>query len=503
LSTAAQEASESGAPGLRSADPVAEAPRPEAQANSAQPHRGALLVILAGAFVTTLDFFVVNVAVPSVQHSLHASTAQVQFFVAGYGLAAASGLIVGGRLGDIFGHRRMFAIGLALFIAASFGCSIAQNPGQLITGRVVQGLANAMLMPQGLAIVSIAYKGARRAKAFALFGLAGGFAGIFGQLIGGSLIAANIGGLGWRLIFLINLPIGGLALAFVRRVVPESKGIGARVDLPGALLVSASLAATVMPLVEGREQGWPWWTAASFAAAAVLITVFVFYQNVLGRRGGSPLISLALFKERAYAVGVVTVLTWRTAIAPFFLILALYLQDGRSLTPLDSSLIFLALGPTFFASSIMTPKLGITMGRKLLTAGALVVAAGCLVLAITAISLGNSGAVEWLIPGLLVIGWGMGTVFAALPGTILANIAPQNAAAASGVLTTVQEVGGALGVALAGIVFFSFLGHSGSIAGYPHAFSYALILLAALTVLVVLLIQALPKAPSASTAGQR
>jgi MFS family permease len=158
-----------------------------------------------------LDFFVVNVAVPSVEHDLNASTAQVQFFVAGYGLAAASGLIIGGRLGDIFGHRRMFVIGLALFITASLGCGIAQSPGELITGRVIQGFANAMLMPQGLAIVSIAYEGARRARAFAFFGLAGGFADIFGQLIGGGLIAANVDGLGWRLIFLINLPIGALA----------------------------------------------------------------------------------------------------------------------------------------------------------------------------------------------------------------------------------------------------------------------------------------------------
>jgi MFS family permease len=306
MSTAAPDKDDSGILSQTPADPVAAAP----------PGWGALLIIVAGAFVTTLDFFIVNVSVPSAEHDLHASTAQVQFFVAGYGLAAASALIISGRLGDIFGHRRMFVIGLALFVAASLGCSIAQSPGELIAGRVIQGLGTAMLMPQVLAIISTAYEGPQRARAFALFGLAGGLASVLGQVIGGSLIAANLGGLGWRLIFLINLPIGALALAFAGRVVPESKGGGSRLDLLGALLVSTSLVAVVMPLVEGREQGWPWWTAASFAAAAALITIFVLYQNALGRRGGSPLVNPALFRERAFRVGVVTVLVWRTAIAP-------------------------------------------------------------------------------------------------------------------------------------------------------------------------------------------
>lgn len=488
MSTAAGERDESGVLNATPAEPVTAAP----------PHWGALLVILAGVFVTTLDFFIVNVAVPSAEHDLQASTAQVQFFVAGFGVAAASGLIVGGRLGDIFGRRRMFMIGLALFTLASLGCGVAQNAGELIVGRVIQGLATAMLTPQVLAMVSIAYEGAQRAKAFMLYGLTVGFAGVFGQLIGGGLIAANVDGLGWRLIFLINLPIGLLALAFAGRV-PESKGSGgSKLDLLGALLVSASLIATVTPLVEGRQEGWPLWTWASFAGAAVLITAFVLYQKALDRRGGVPLISMTLFRERAFSVGLVTMLSWTSAMASFFLVLALYLQNGRLMSALDSGLIFLALGFGFFASSTLAPKLAVTMGRQLLATGSIVVAAGYVVLAITAISLGTSGTVEWLVPGLLVTGWGMGMVFAPLPAAILAGITPHNAAAASGVLTTVQEVGNALGVALVGIVFFSALGNSASVTGYPHAFSYGLFLLAGFTVLVALLVQALPKAPKES-----
>lgn len=477
-------------------------PRSEQVAESveAPPRWGALVVILAGVFVTTLDFFIVNVAIPSTQHDLHASSAQVQFFVAGFGLAAAAGLITGGRLGDIFGRRRMFAVGLALFTLASAACGAAQNPGELITGRVVQGLATALLTPQVLAIVSTAYAGAHRAKAFAMYGLTVGFAGVFGQLIGGGLIAANIAGLGWRLIFLINIPIGLVALGYLRRLVPETKGDGStKLDLAGALLITAGLVAVVLPLIEGRQQGWPAWTYICFGAAVVLIDVFLLYQHLLAKRGGTPLVSLELFRERAFSVGLITVLAWCSAMASFFLVLALYLQNGRSLSALDSGLIFLPLGVGFFGASTQAPKLGARMGRQLLAVGSLVVAAGYVVLAETSSHIGTSGSAEWLIPGLLISGWGMGMVFAPLPATVLAGITPRHAAAASGVLTTIQEVGNALGVALVGVVFFASLSrHGGGTGAYPHAFAEGLYLLAGFSVLVALLVQALPKAPQQS-----
>ena len=463
----------------------------------APPRWGTLMVVLAGVFVTSLDFFIVNVAIPSTQHALHASGAQVQFFMAGFGLAAASGVITGGRLGDIFGRRRMFALGLALFTVASAGCGLAQNPGELITGRVIQGIGTALLTPQALAIVSTTYSGAHRAKAFAMYGLTIGFAGVFGQLIGGGLIAADVAGLGWRMIYLVNVPIGLATLAFVPRHVPETRGDGStKLDLVGVGVITAGLVAVVLPLTEGRQQGWPAWTYASFAAAAVLITAFVLYQQLLTRRGGTPLVSLELFRERAFSVGLITALTWTSAMASFFLVLALYLQNGRSLSALDSGVIFLPLGLGFFGSSMIAPKLGAKLGRQLLAAGSLVVAVGYLVLAQTSSHIGTSGAVEWLIPGLLISGWGMGMVLAPLPATVLAGITPRHAAAASGVLTTIQEVGNALGVALVGVVFFASLSsHGGDTSAYPHAFADGLYLLTAFTVLVALLVQALPKAP--------
>jgi MFS family permease len=213
-----------------------------------------LLVVLVGTFVTFLDFFIVNVALPSIQSELHAGPGAVQLVIAGYGLAFAVGMIGGGRLGDLYGRRRLFAIGLALFTAASAACGLAPSATVLVVARIAQGAAGALLTPQVLAIVSTVYSGAARARAFAAYGFAMGIAGVLGQLIGGALIAADLAGSGWRGIFLINVPVGLAALA-VLRVVPESRGERARLDGAGTTLLSAALAAIVLPLVTGREQG--------------------------------------------------------------------------------------------------------------------------------------------------------------------------------------------------------------------------------------------------------
>ncbi|HEU5267431.1 MAG TPA: MFS transporter, partial [Jatrophihabitans sp.] len=225
-----------------------------------QPGWAPLLVVLAGTFVTFLDFFIVNVALPAIRSDLHAGASAVSLVVAGYGLTFAAGMITGGRLGDLYGRRRMFALGLALFTLTSLLCGLAPTAGILVAARMLQGAAGALLTPQVLAILGSTYVGARRAKAFAAFGFAMGIAGVLGQLIGGALIQADVAGLGWRTIFLINVPVGLLAVPLVRRVVPESRGPRARLDLVGAVLGTATIAALVLPLVEGREHHWPLWT---------------------------------------------------------------------------------------------------------------------------------------------------------------------------------------------------------------------------------------------------
>src|SRR5215831_4622807 len=180
-----------------------------------------LLVVLAGTFMTYLDFFIVNVALPSIQGRLRAGPAAIQLVVAGFGLAFAVGMITGGRLGDLYGRRRMFMTGLALFTLTSAACGLAPSAGLLIGARVLQGAAGALMTPQVLAIIGIVYAGSRRDRAFAAYGLAMGFAGVLGQLLGGAIITASVGGSGWRGIFLINVPVGLTAMVLARRVIPE------------------------------------------------------------------------------------------------------------------------------------------------------------------------------------------------------------------------------------------------------------------------------------------
>ncbi|MBU3062247.1 DHA2 family efflux MFS transporter permease subunit [Nocardia sp. NEAU-G5] len=459
-----------------------------------RPSWAALAVLLAGIFITTLDFFIVNVALPATQADLHASSSQIQFIVAGYGLALAAGLITAGRLGDLYGRRRLFGAGMALFTLASLACGIAPNAGILVGARVVQGLAAALLMPQVLAIINTVYTGELQAKAFNAFGLAIGFGGVFGQLIGGVLIDADIAGMGWRSIFLINVPVGAVAVLLTPRLIPESKAAaGARLDLVGTVLVALGLVAIVLPLVQGRQQGWPEWTWLCLAAAVPLLGGFIYSQHRLGVRGGSPLIQLSLFRQRAFSAGMATSLVYSMMMASFFLVLALYLQNGRGLTALNSGLIFLPLGIGYFVASATSGKVAQLLGRQVLALGAAVVALGYALLAVTADEIGAHGSVGWLIPGLLISGAGMGFVMAPLPAIVLAGVEPEAAAAASGVLSTSQQAGGAIGVAIIGVVFYNALDAHRAAGGFPHAFGLGLELLIGLGVLVVALVQLLPR----------
>lgn len=455
---------------------------------------GTLFVLLAGIFITTLDFFIVNVAIPDTQASLHASNSAMQWVVAGFGLALGSGLITAGRLGDMFGRRRLYTIGLGLFLLASLACGLAPNIGALLAGRVVQGIAAAITLPQALGIMNVVFTGARRTRAFTGYGLAMGLAAVFGQLIGGALIRADIAGVGWRSIYLINVPVCLVAVALVPRVIPESRATGrTRLDLPGVGLVVAAIVAIVLPLVQGRAYGWPAWTWASFAAAAALIAVFVAYQRRIHIRGGAPLIDPDLFRERAFTAGSLVSMVYAFAVASFFLTLALYLQDGHGLTPLASGGVFTALGAGYFATSTQAGRLAAKLGRQTLALGMLLQLAGYLLTALIVTHIGPTGGIAWLVLGLLPAGAGMGFAIVPLAPLVLAGVEPKHAAAGSGVLSTAQQVGNAIGVALVGIVFYARL--DGTPHGFADAFAASLVLLGAFCVVAAGLVQLLPGRP--------
>ncbi|MBE3013477.1 MFS transporter [Microbispora sp. NEAU-D428] len=442
---------------------------------------GTLPTVLTGVFVAILDFFIVNVAIPTTQRDLHAGPAAVEWVVAGYALAYGSGLVLGGRLGDVFGRRRMFALGLALFTLASVACGLAPDAGSLVAARVVQGAAAAVLAPQVLAVIRTAYSGAAQARAVNAYALTMGLAAVFGQLAGGLLIQADLFGLGWRACFLINVPIGAAALAVTWRMVPESRAAGAvRLDLGGAALVTLALAATLLPLIEGREQGWPVWTWVSFALAVALLLTYA------RRRHDSPLIDLALFRERAVTAGLLTNLAFSMGMAAYFLIFAMYSQEGRGLDALHAGLVFTPIGAGYLVASLLAPRLAGRFGRQIIAFGGLTRAAS---LAVLLVAVAGNAPIGWLVPVLAVDGAGMGLVLAPIMGTVLSRVAPHHAGGAAGALTTAQQVGGALGVGIIGIVFYSAL--SG---GVTVAFQHGLVYLIVITLAIAALVQWLPRA---------
>lgn len=467
---------------------------PAAAPSAGTPSAGALIVVLVGTFITVLDFFIANVAIPAIKADLHATSAQAQMVIVGYGVAFTAGLITGGRLGDLYGRRRMFALGMAVFMAASAACSFAGTADVLIVARIAQGAGAALLVPQVLGIIGTVYTGPARDRAFNLYGLVIGLAGVFGQFIGGALITVDLAGMSWRTIFLINVPLCLASLAFVRRTIPESRGTGGtRLDLVGALLVTATLGLVVFALLEGQERGWPVWVWECLAGSAVLLAVTVWHLRRRAAADRGPLIEPALFRVRLFSVGLTATVVYFLAMGSFFFILALYLQLGRGLTPLESGLLFLAVGAGYFGASIASARLAATVTARRVAFGPLVLAAGYGALALTAGTLGTTGSVLWLLPLLLVAGVGMGLTTGPLTNLVLGGAAGEHAASASGLLNTAQEGGAAVGVAIAGTVFFPALASAGGAAdAYPHAFSLTLVPLIALGVLAAALVLLAP-----------
>ncbi len=476
-------------------NPHTEAVPPASRPVRARARRWAPLpIILTGTFMVVLDFFIVNVALPSMQRDLHATSGSIEWVVAGYALTSAVFLITAGRIGDLIGRRLTFSIGLALFTLASAACGAANRPGVLVAARLGQGVAAALLMTNVLSIISAVYAGADRARALGVYGLVMGLAAVGGQLIGGVLVQANVAGLGWRSCFLINVPVGLVALVLTQRLVPESRGQhSARLDLTGTVLVSAGLTAIVLPLVDGRQHGWPAWTWASLAAAPAILALFVVHQRRLAGRRGTPLLDVSLFRDRSFSAGLLVQSAFWAGQASFFLVLALYLQQGRGLSALRAGLVFTILAAAYLIASMRAPALTPRYGRRLLGAGALVLAVGHGLLLGAVAEIGVGGTIVALIPGLLLVGTGMGLMITPLTTTLMAAVEPERAGAASGVLATMQNVGGALGVAITGVIFFAGLRH-----GYAHAFELAVAQLALLLAAVAAITRLLPAQRSAA-----
>jgi EmrB/QacA subfamily drug resistance transporter len=445
-------------------------------------------VLLIGTVMTVLDFFVVNVALPSIQHDLHTTAGTLEWVVAAYGLPFAVLLVTAGRVGDRIGRRRLFLIGLGGFVAASALCGVAPNAAVLIVARSAQGAASALISTSVLAIITASYPGNQRARALGAYGLAMGLGAACGQLVGGVLIQVNVAGLGWRSIFLINIPIGVVGLLLGPRHIPESRATAAaRLDPVGMALSTAGLTAIVLPLIEGRQYGWPAWTWISLSVGMVLLAVLVVHQRWSASRGGSVLYPPDAFKDRHLVRGLLTQGILWAGQASFFLVFALYLQEGRRLSPLNAGLVFTIMAASYLIVSTQAPKLAVRFGRDVVTAGAAAMVVGYVVLVLTTHASGEHGSVLLIAPALLILGGGMALCLAPLATVVVGNTVPERAGMVSGLLTTMQQVGNCVGVAVISMLFFNSL-HG----GYPHAFEISAATLGGLLAVVGLLTRWLP-----------
>ncbi len=418
-----------------------------------------LAIVLTAVFVNLLDVSIVNVAIPSIQQDIGASFAEVQLVLASYQLAFACLLITGARLGDIFGRKKLFLIGMGTFTVASALCGLAPNATVLIASRIVQGMGSGLMVPQVLAVIQVTIPPKDRGKAFGIFGATIGIATILGPLIGGLLISANLFNTDWRMIFLVNIPVGVLAISAAVVELPDSRSPDApRLDIAGALLVTAGLFLLVFPLTEGREKGWPGWIFVMLALAAPFLVAFVWLQRRKTAANQSPLLLMTLFGNRSFRAGLALSLVFFAGIPAFFFSFGLYLQIGLGFSPLHAGLTTVPFALASAALSTRSDGLAKRLGTNLLTVGAAIIVIGMLALIVT-LHEGGTGISSWQVaPVLLIPGIGFGCFLAPLTNLVLSGIPGREAGAASGVLSTVQQVGGALGLAVIGLILFGLLG---------------------------------------------
>jgi EmrB/QacA subfamily drug resistance transporter len=446
------------------------------------PNRwAALTVLLTGAFLAPLDFFIVNVAMPSITTGLGARAADAQLVISGYAVVYAVFLITGGRLGDIFGRKSIFLIGLSGFALASAFCGLAWSPLTLILARLLQGLAAAAMAPQALASIHALFPARERARALSICGVALGLSSIVGQLLGGALVGADIGGLGWRLIFLINVPIA--IIAFVAAIPLLRETIGQhrpRLDFGGVVLSSAALMVFVLPLVEGRERGWPWWSIVLLLTTPVFVELFRRYEIRLAKAGGDPLVPMEIFQSPGLLRGLGAIMTLY-AIATFFLTYSIYLQAALGFTAFQAGLAILPFSAGFLIASTFSPLFGRWTGTSTPSLAFVLSAGGAAATALITASFPAGTIPPWplMMPALALIGLGMGLSIPTMMRVIIERVDPNRAGLVGGMFNSTLQVSAAVGMAVLGGLFYAALGTRTDPATVTHAFSITLLAIAA------------------------
>ncbi|MET3553803.1 MFS transporter [Burkholderia sp. 567] len=443
-------------------------------------HGWALVVLLVGAILPPLDYFIVNLALPAIRDGIGARPAELQLVVSAYACANAVVQITGGRLGDLYGRKRMFMVGMAGFVVASALCGLAGSGAVLVGGRVLQGLFAAILAPQVLATIRSVFSPQEQVRVMGFYGFVFGLAAVIGQLGGGALISLHPFGLGWRAIFLVNVPIGILALLGSWRFIPESRPPrGQRIDVPGTVLLSLFLLMLVYPLTHGREAGWPLWMVACIVGALPMLGALLAVEARRLAGGRDALLDVRLLRNPIVALGLTLAFLFYM-LSAFFLSYGIYLQGCLNWSPLASGLAILPLGIGFLASPLLMPRLVARFGGyRVLTLGFALLTAG---VATAAALAGEHAPGAGFYAGIAAIGVGQGLVLPSVVRIVLAEVDTARAGVASGMVTAMLQIGAAVGAATLGGLFFARLG------AQPEALDYVLGFRTAMWALTVVLL---------------
>jgi len=456
-----------------------------------------LAVVLCAVLIAVLDAFIVNVAIPSIERDLHASFDQVQLIVAGYTLVYAVLLVTGGRLGDLYGRKRLFLLGVSGFTLFSAFCSMAPNGVLLIIFRMLQGATAALMFPQVLSFIQVSFGPSERPRALSYFTAISGLGSILGQVVGGFLLAANLFSMGWRSIFLINVPIGIITLlaafpllhesrkadtsqptkgqftkrkdlsriksAHVRLIpLDKDKPKAHEMDTGGVVLLTLTLFLLVFPLVQGGNAGWPLWAQICLVLSVPCLMAFVTYERHITKQGRLPLVSIALFRQRRFSSGILTVALSASLYAATLFLLAFYLQTILGLTPLRAGLVIMTLSIAYVLASSFSPVVASRLGKRNMIVVAILVALGYLLIFLSSQLFVPLWGIAPLLVALFILGLAVGLLMAPLLHKTLEGVGLHNAGTASGIFVTAFQTSGALGVAIIGLVDASLTSRSGN-----------------------------------------
>lgn len=432
---------------------VLPAARPSGTPAATQPRPGAILaVLLLGLFMAILDVSIVNVAAPTLRADLHASGSGLQLAIAGYTISYAVLLITGARLGDRYGHGRAFRLGLAAFTLASLACGLAPTTATLVAFRFTQGAAAALMMPQIMSLIQRTFQGPARLRALSLYAAVIACGAVVGQVLGGVLVSADLFGTGWRPVFLVNVPIGVVLFALARRWLPRGAGDRSRqLDVPGVLSLSAAVLLFVLPLVLGHEEHWPVWGWVSLGLSVVALATFVLVERRVTVRGGSPLVSASVLRAPGLVLASASLFVAMITYSGYLFVMALHLQGGLGESAQHAGLIFAPLAVGFAITSLTWSMLPQVLHARVIPVGLAVAALGYGGLALI-LRGGGSGGVP-LEVDLFVIGFALGFAMSPMISTALAHVPLSDAADASGVVTTVFQLGQVVGIATLGTVY--------------------------------------------------